>query len=85
MGGDFQRMYLEQLRIGLPKALAREWILIPEEVVRCDLKVFCAVHVEDQLLHSIPSPPCIPHLCSVKWQQTLQFCHMYLKASGNRS
>lgn len=78
-------MYLEQLRIGLPKALASDWILIPEEVVRCDLKVFSFMHVEDQLLHSIPSSSCIPHPCSVKWQQALQFCHICLKVSGNKS
>lgn len=48
-------MYLEQLRFGLPKALADNWILILGEVVRCDPKVFNSMHAGDQLLHSIPS------------------------------
>lgn len=56
---DFQRMYLDQFRVGLPKALADDQILIPEEVVGCNVEVFNSMHVEDQLLHSIPSlyPP----------------------------
>lgn len=56
-GKDFQRMSLEQLRVGFPKALAGDWILIPEEVVRCDLKLFHCMHVEDQVPHSVPSHP----------------------------
>lgn len=52
-------MYLDQFRVGLPKALADDQILIPEEVVGCNVEVFNSTHVEDQLLHSIPSlyPP----------------------------
>ena len=52
-------MYSDQFRVGLPEALADDCILIPEKVVRCDVEVFHSMHVEDQLLHSVPSlyPP----------------------------
>lgn len=52
-------MYLCRFRVGLPKALVDDWILIPEKMVRCDVEILHSVHVEDQLLHSIPSlyPP----------------------------
>lgn len=54
-GMDFQRMYSDLFRVGLPKALAFDWILIAEKAVRCDVEVFHSMPVEDQLLYSIPS------------------------------
>jgi len=45
-------MYWDQFRVGLPEALADDWILIPKKAMRCEVEVFHSTHVEDQLLRS---------------------------------
>lgn len=60
-------IFNESLQSWSPKTLADDWILIPETVVRCDVEVFHSLHVEDQLLQSIPSlyaPPLLSKLAA---------------------